>query len=82
MAQPSPPSLSYNNRKWCQITECQQVFVADLVWPKDTLDVSQTFSLEDIKFPGDFPGHLPALGTLRYGDYGLWTTVEGAFFFG
>ena len=65
MAQPSPPSLSYNNRKWFQITGCQHVFVADLVWPKDTLGVSETFSLEDIKFPGDFPGHLPAFTSVQ-----------------
>jgi len=65
MAQPSPPSLSYNNRKWFQITGCQQVFIADLVWPKDTLDASETFSLEDIKFPGGFPGHLPAFTSVQ-----------------
>jgi len=65
MAQPSPPSLSHNNREWFQITGCQQVFFAELVWPKDTLDASKTFSLEDIKFPGNFPGHLPAFTSIQ-----------------
>jgi len=65
MVQPSPPSLSHNNREWFQITGCQQVFVADVVWAKNTLDVSKTFSLEDIIFPGNFPGHLPAFTSVQ-----------------
>ena len=60
MSQPSPPTLSYNNRKWFQITGCQQVFVAVPVRAEDTLDASKTSSLEDIKFRGNFPGHLLA----------------------
>ena len=39
--------------------------VADPVWAKDTLDASKTFSLEDIKFPGNFPDHLPAFTSVQ-----------------